>query len=200
MIKIVFATNNSHKLKEIKAIMEDDCFFVSSLKEENIDIDIEENGKSFEENALIKARTIWKKIGGLVISDDSGLVIDYLNGEPGIYSSRYMGEYTPYTLKNQKILERMEGVKKEDRKARFVAVNVAILPNGKEIITSATMEGTIATKIEGENGFGYDPILYLEEYSCTSATLSDEEKNKISHRGKALRLMKEKLKSENLSC
>ena len=134
------------------------------------------------------------------MADDSGLVVDYLNGEPGLYSARYMGENTSYDIKNANILERMKAAKGNERSARFVASIVCILPNGKELSVVETMEGIIADKVAGENGFGYDPILYLPDYACTSAELSDNEKNKISHRGKALRLMREKLKNENLSC
>ena len=200
MSRIVFATGNENKLREIRQIMKDLKVDIISMKEAGIDIDIEETGTSFEQNALIKARAIWEIIGGIVMADDSGLIIDYLNGEPGIYSARYMGENTSYTEKNKKILERMADAKGEERSARFVAAIACILPDGKEIVAQETMEGLIAEEIAGENGFGYDPILYLPEYSCTSAKLSDEEKNSISHRGKALRLMREKLQNENISC
>lgn len=200
MSRIVFATGNENKLREIRQIMKDLKVDIISMKEAGIDIDIEETGTSFEQNALIKARAIWEITGGIVMADDSGLVIDYLNGEPGIYSARYMGENTSYTEKNKKILERMADAKGKERSARFVAAIACILPDGKEIVAQETMEGIIAEEIAGENGFGYDPILYLPEYSCTSAKLSDEEKNSISHRGKALRLMREKLQNENISC
>ncbi len=200
MSRIVFATGNENKLREIRQIMKDLKVDIISMKEAGIDIDIEETGTSFEQNALIKARAIWEIIGGIVMADDSGLIIDYLNGEPGIYSARYMGENTSYTEKNKKILERMADAKGEERSARFVAAIACILPDGKEITVQETMEGLIAEEIAGENGFGYDPILYLPEYLCTSAQLSNEEKNSISHRGKALRLMREKLQNENISC
>lgn len=200
MSRIVFATGNENKLREIRQIMKDLKVDIISMKEAGIDIDIEETGTSFEQNALIKVRAIWEITGGIVMADDSGLVIDYLNGEPGIYSARYMGENTSYTEKNRKILERMADAKGEERSARFVAAIACILPDGKEIVAQETMEGLIAEEIAGENGFGYDPILYLPEYLCTSAQLSNEEKNSISHRGKALRLMREKLQNENISC
>ena len=200
MSRIVFATGNENKLREIRQIMKDLKVDIISMKEAGIDIDIEETGTSFEQNALITVRAIWEITGGIVMADDSGLVIDYLNGEPGVYSARYMGENTSYTEKNRKILERMADAKGEERSARFVAAIACILPDGKEIVAQETMEGLIAEEIAGENGFGYDPILYLPEYSCTSAQLSDEEKNSISHRGKALRLMREKLQNENISC
>lgn len=200
MNKIIFATGNENKLKEIRQIMQDMDVEIISMKEAGINIEIEETGTTFLENSYLKAKTIWDITGGIVMADDSGLVIDYLNGEPGLYSARYMGENTSYNIKNANILERMKAAKGNERSARFVASIVCILPNGKELSVVETMEGIIADKVAGENGFGYDPILYLPDYDCTSAELSDNEKNKISHRGKALRLMREKLKNENLSC
>lgn len=200
MNKIIFATGNENKLKEIRQIMQDMDVEIVSMKEAGINIEIEETGTSFLENSYLKAKTIWDITGGIVMADDSGLVVDYLNGEPGLYSARYMGENTSYDIKNANILERMKAAKGNERSARFVASIVCILPNGKELSVVETMEGIIADKVAGENGFGYDPILYLPDYACTSAELSDNEKNKISHRGKALRLMREKLKNENLSC
>ncbi len=200
MNKIIFATGNENKLKEIRQIMQDMDVEIISMKEAGINIEIEETGTTFLENSYLKAKTIWDITGGIVMADDSGLVIDYLNGEPGLYSARYMGENTSYDIKNANILERMKAAKGNERSARFVASIVCILPNGKELSVVETMEGIIADKVAGENGFGYDPILYLPDYACTSAELSDNEKNKISHRGKALRLMREKLKNENLSC
>lgn len=200
MNKIIFATGNENKLKEIRQIMQDMDVEIISMKEAGINIEIEETGTTFLENSYLKAKTIWDITGGIVMADDSGLVIDYLNGEPGLYSARYMGENASYDIKNANILERMKAAKGNERSARFVASIVCILPNGKELSVVETMEGIIADKVAGENGFGYDPILYLPDYACTSAELSDNEKNKISHRGKALRLMREKLKNENLSC
>lgn len=200
MNKIIFATGNENKLKEIRQIMQDMDVEIISMKEAGINIEIEETGTTFLENSYLKAKTIWDITGGIVMADDSGLVIDYLNGEPGLYSARYMGENTSYDIKNANILGRMKAAKGNERSARFVASIVCILPNGKELSVVETMEGIIADKVAGENGFGYDPILYLPDYDCTSAELSDNEKNKISHRGKALRLMREKLKNENLSC
>ncbi len=200
MNKIIFATGNENKLKEIRQIMQDMDVEIISMKEAGINIEIEETGTTFLENSYLKAKTIWDITGGIVMADDSGLVVDYLNGEPGLYSARYMGENTSYDIKNANILERMKAAKGNERSARFVASIVCILPNGKELSVVETMEGIIADKVAGENGFGYDPILYLPDYACTSAELSDNEKNRISHRGKALRLMREKLKNENLSC
>lgn len=199
MKRMVFATNNKNKLIEISAILGREVVGIAELEAEiGKHIEVIEDGATYEENALIKARLIWKEVGGVVLADDSGLEVDYLGGEPGIYSARYMGEDTSYDIKNADIIQRLEGVRGNARSARFVAAIAAILPDGREVVVRETMEGLIAEKIEGENGFGFDPILFLPEYQCTSAALSMEEKNKISHRGKALRLMREKLANENI--
>lgn len=195
--KIIFATNNEGKMKEIREILADLGVEVLSLKDAGINIDIEENGTTFEENALIKVNAIKKMTDCIVLADDSGLEIDYLNKQPGVYSARYMGENTSYTIKNNKILELLDGVPTEKRTARFVCVIAAALPDGTLHTTKGVLEGIIGEKIEGENGFGYDPIFYLPEYHCTTAQLSLEEKNVLSHRGKALQAMKEFLKSED---
>lgn len=191
--KIIFATGNEGKIKEIRAILGDDKFEILSMKQAGVYIDIEETGSTFEENAIIKAKAVWDITGGIVLADDSGLVIDYLNGEPGIYSARYLGEETSYIVKNKDIIRRMEGTLKEDRKARFVAVIAAVLSDGSILTSQGMMEGIIASEPSGTEGFGYDPILYLEEYDKTSAELTMEEKNSISHRGKALKNMKAQL-------
>ena len=192
---IVFATGNAGKLKEIKVIL-GEKIEVLSAKEVGISMDVEENGTTFEENAMIKATEIAKFTEEIVLADDSGLEIDYLNKEPGIYSARYAGEDTPYEIKNQMLLERLEGVPREKRTARFVCAIAAALPDGQVITTRATIEGYIGYAPAGENGFGYDPIFYVPEYGCTTAELSPEEKNEVSHRGKALRLMKEVIKAK----
>lgn len=197
--RIIFATGNEGKMKEIRMILADMKLPIQSMKEADIHIDIEENGQSFEENALIKARAVataaqQKGIQAVVLADDSGLEIDYLNKEPGIYSARYMGEDTSYHIKNAKLIERLEGVPDEKRTARFVCAIAAAFPDGSMKTVRATMEGRIGYKESGENGFGYDPIFYLPEYGCTSAEISMEEKNKISHRGKALRAIKDELR------
>ena len=166
---------------------------ILSMKEAGIQADIEENGKTFEENALIKAKAIHQE-DAIVLADDSGLEVDYLNKEPGVYSARYMGEDTSYDIKNQSIIDRLDGVEKEKRTARFVCAIAASLPDGSTLVTRETMEGYIGWEASGENGFGYDPIFYPFGYDCSSAALSREEKNKISHRGKALRAMKALLK------
>ena len=167
---------------------------VLSMKEAGVTAGIEENGKSFEENAGIKAKAVMELTGDIVLADDSGLEIDYLDGAPGIYSARYMGEDTSYDIKNAAILERMDGVPEEKRTARFVCAIAAALPDGTVLTSEGVMEGKISHQIAGENGFGYDPIFYLPEYGCTSAEITPEQKNEISHRGKALMQMKELLK------
>lgn len=193
MTELIFATGNADKMREIRAIMADMDVEIRSMKEAGIFVDIVEDGRTFEENALIKARAVAAHTDAIVLADDSGLEIDYLNGEPGIYSARYLGEDTSYTVKNQALLDRLSGVEKEKRTARFVCAVAAVLPDGTELVTRQTMEGYIGAAPEGENGFGYDPIFYLEEYGCSSAALSPEQKNTISHRGKALRAIKELL-------
>lgn len=194
MKKIVFATGNKDKLREIREIMADCEVEIVSMKEEGIDVDIVEDGSTFEENALIKAKAIAKHTDAIVLADDSGLEVDYLNKEPGVYSARYLGEDTSYDIKNKAIIDRLEGVEKEKRTARFVCAIAATLPDGSTLVTRQTMEGYIGYEPDGENGFGYDPIFYLDEFGCSSAALSREQKNAISHRGKALRAMKELLK------
>ena len=194
MIEILFATSNAGKAKEVQAMFSDLDVDVKTLREEGIDIEIEENGQTFAENALIKAKAIAGMTDKIVLADDSGLVVDYLNGEPGIYSARYMGEDTSYDIKNARILERMEGVPDDQRTARFVCAMAAIMPGGEVICTEGIMEGLIGYEMKGTNGFGYDPIYYLPEYGMTSSEISPEKKNEISHRGKALRKMQDELK------
>ena len=196
MNKIIFATGNQGKIREIKQIMADMDVEILSMKEAGIFMDIEENGTTFEENALIKARAIAKEAGALVLADDSGLEIDYLDKAPGVLSARYLGEDTSYDVKNTHILGLLKDVKGQDRSARFVCSIAAVFPDGREFTTYATIEGEIAHKIEGENGFGYDPIFFVPEFGKTTAQLSSEEKNIISHRGKALTMMKEILNKE----
>ncbi|WP_275532209.1 XTP/dITP diphosphatase [Blautia sp. An249] len=193
MKKIIFATGNEDKMKEIREILADTDWQVQSLKEAGIQADIVEDGKTFEENAEIKAKTICQMTGEIVLADDSGLEIDYLNKEPGIYSARYMGEDTSYHIKNARLIERLDQVPDEKRTARFVCAIAAAFPDGSVKTVRGVMEGRIGYEEKGENGFGYDPIFYLPEYGCTSAELSREEKNEISHRGKALRAIKKEL-------
>ena len=193
MTRIVFATGNKGKVVEIKEILKDLDVEVVTMKEAGIDIDIEENGTTYEENAVIKAEAVMKASGCLTLADDSGLEIDYLNKEPGIHSARYMGHDTSYDIKNQSFLDKLEGVPDEKRTARFVCAIAAAFPDGRVETVRATMEGQIGYKIAGVNGFGFDPIFYLPDRGCTSAEISPEEKNAISHRGKALRLMRDRL-------
>ncbi|MDY2762095.1 MAG: XTP/dITP diphosphatase [Faecalimonas umbilicata] len=189
--KIIFATGNQDKMKEIRMILEDLGISVSSMKEAGIDVDIVEDGTTFEENAMIKAEAIAKLTDAIVLADDSGLEIDYLNKEPGIYSARYAGTDTSYEIKNNLLLQRLEGVPDEKRTARFVCAIAAVFPDGSKETVRGTIEGRIGYEIAGEHGFGYDPIFYLPEYGCTTAELDPEKKNELSHRGKALRLMRE---------
>ena len=196
MKKIIFATGNADKMKEIRKILADLDAEVVSMKEAGIQADIVEDGKTFEENAVIKATAISKLTsdGEIVLADDSGLEIDYLNKEPGVYSARYMGEDTSYHIKNANLIQRLDGVPDEQRTARFVCAIAAAFPDGRVETVRGTMEGRIGYEEKGANGFGYDPIFFLPEYGCTSAELSMEEKNKISHRGKALQAIKEELR------
>lgn len=197
MKSIILASNNRDKVKEVKEILKG--YDIISMKEAGIDVDIEENGTTYEENALIKARAIMKLTGQITMADDSGLEIDYLNKAPGVYSARFMGHDTSYDIKNKALIQKLEGVKGSDRSGRFVCAIAVCFPDGREIVKRGTMEGLIAEEIKGDNGFGYDPIVYLPEYGKTSGELAPEEKNKISHRGKALALIKEELdKSEEL--
>lgn len=188
-------------MREIRAILEDCGAGIISMKEAGLDLEIEENGTTFEENAMIKARAVadalavQKKPGKCVVmADDSGLEIDCLNGEPGVYSARYLGEETPFDVKSRDFLKRMADVPEEKRTARFVCAIAAVFPDGEAVTTSGVVEGRIGHELRGDNGFGYDPIFYLPEYGRTAAELSDEEKNRISHRSRALGLMKEELK------
>ena len=192
--KIIFATGNAGKIKEIQMIMSE--YEIVSMKEAGIRIDIVEDGRTYEENAMIKVRAVAacpEAAGCIVMADDSGLEVDALGKEPGVYSARYLGEDTPYSVKNANIIGRLEGIPDEERSARFVCAIAAKLPDGTELSTRATIEGRIGYEEKGEHGFGYDPIFFVPELGKTTAQLSEEEKNQISHRGKALRLMKEKI-------
>ena len=190
MKKIIIATGNENKMREIRMILEGTELEPVSMKEAGFHPDIEENGQTFEENAKIKAVTVCRLSGEMAMADDSGLEIDCLGKEPGIHSARFMGEDTSYEIKNAAILKQLEGVPDEERTARFVCAVACAFPDGSVLTCRQTMEGRIARESAGENGFGYDPIFFLPEYGCTSAQLSPEEKNAISHRGKALREMR----------
>lgn len=198
--KLIFATGNQGKMNEIRMIMADLNLELLSLKDLNMEINIEENGKTFEENAIIKAKTICELTGEMVLADDSGLEVDYMDKAPGVYSARYLGEETPYSIKNKTIIDNLKDAKGDERSARFVCVIAAAFPDGSVITTRGTIEGLIGYEEKGKNGFGYDPILYVPEYNMTTGEMEPEMKNKISHRGKALRLMKEKLGYENINC
>lgn len=202
MKRIIFATGNAGKMKEIRMILADLGAEIVSMKEAGISVDIEENGSTYEENALIKARAVAAAAAGdIVLADDSGLEIDSLGGEPGVYSARYMGEDTPYSVKNANLIERLQGVPDERRTARFVCAIAAVLPGGQELTTRAAIEGRIGYEEKGDGGFGYDPIFYVPELKKTTAELTGEEKNLVSHRGKALQLMKEELReNEGADC
>lgn len=189
--KIIFATGNENKMREIRMILSDLGMPILSMKEAGICVDVVEDGSTFEENALKKATEIAKTVDNcIVLADDSGLEIDYLNKEPGIYSARYAGEDTSYDIKNNLLLSRLEGVPDEKRTARFVCAIAAAFPDGTTEVVRGTIEGRIGYEIAGENGFGYDPIFYVPEYGCTTAQMSPEKKNELSHRGNALRAMK----------
>ena len=201
--KIIFATGNADKMREIRMILADLGMEILSMKEAGVETDIVEDGTTFEENSKIKASAIAEVLkqrgeDAIVLADDSGLEIDYLNKEPGIYSARYMGEDTSYKIKNANLIGRLEGAPDEKRTARFVCAISAVFTDGRCFATIGTIEGRIGYEEKGSNGFGYDPIFYLPEYGCYSAELDPEEKNKISHRGKALELMKEIIKREVL--
>ncbi|MCI8523079.1 MAG: RdgB/HAM1 family non-canonical purine NTP pyrophosphatase [Lachnospiraceae bacterium] len=201
MYKIIFATGNQGKMREVRAILQDVEAEILSMKEAGVLLDIEENGTTFVENAIIKAKAVAQALAQkpefasdcVVLADDSGLEIDCLGGEPGIYSARYLGEETPFDVKSRDFLKRLEGVADEKRKARFVCAIAAVWPDGETVTALGTIEGRIGYELIGDNGFGYDPIFYLPEYGRTAAELSDEEKNAISHRSRALAQMKPEL-------
>lgn len=196
MTDIIFATENAGKVREVEAMFEGLGVSVKTMKEAGIRADIIEDGSTFMENAVKKAKTIAAYTKAIVLADDSGLVIDHLNGEPGIYSARYLGEDTPYEIKNAELLSRMEGVEEEKRGARFVCAMAAVLPDGEVLQTEGVMEGIIGYEAAGENGFGYDPIFYLPEFGMSSAQISPAQKNAVSHRGKALRKMQKLLEKK----
>lgn len=196
--KVVFATGNQGKINEVKMILHDVRCSVFSLKDIGIDVEIVEDGKTFEENAIIKAKAIMKMTNEMVLADDSGLEVDYLDKAPGIYSARFLGEDTSYSVKNKYIIDKLENVQEEYRSARFVCAIACVFPDGTVETTRGVIEGRIAYEERGANGFGYDPIFFLPEYGCTTAELSSDLKNQISHRGKALEAMKEKLKERGV--
>lgn len=197
MKRIVFATGNAGKIREIREILKELPREIVSMREAGLETNVEENGETYEQNALIKARAVAALASSedIVMADDSGLEIDYLNGEPGVYSARYLGENTSYRIKNRNLVERLNGVPEEKRTARFVCVIAAVLPDGTELTARGVIEGRIGYEEKGEGGFGYDPIFLVPEFGKTTAELTEAEKNAVSHRGRALQAMKEKLKA-----
>lgn len=192
--RIVFATGNAGKVKEVQAILADMGLEVLTMKEAGISLDIEENGTTYEENALIKAREVAKYTDAIVMADDSGIEIEHLDNGPGIFSARFLGEDTSYRIKNNYIIEQLAGVPDEKRTARYVCAIATVLPDGRELTTRGVFEGRIGYEEVGENGFGYDPIFFVPKFGKTTAQLSPEEKNQVSHRGLALEAMKVELK------
>jgi len=193
MKKLIVASNNDHKIKEIKEMLSQFPFEVLSLKEANINIDVEEKGITFMENADIKASEIFKIAhGDMVLADDSGLSVEALNGAPGVFSARFAGEHGDTKANNEKLLHLLEGIRDEDRKAKFVCAMVLIINEDEVVKVQGESEGIITAEFRGEEGFGYDPLFFVPEYKKTFAQMSSEEKNAISHRGRAL----DKLKSE----
>lgn len=188
--RIIFATGNEGKMREVRMILADLGYEILSLKDIGYEKEIIEDGKTFEENALIKARTIANERNEIVLADDSGLEVDYMDKQPGIYSARFLGEDTSYRIKNQYIIDQLKDAKPEERTARFVCAIACAYPDGRTITTRGTIEGYIGYEERGENGFGYDPIFMVPEFNCTTSELDLEQKNKISHRGKALEAMK----------
>lgn len=188
--RMIFATGNEGKMKEVRMILADLGYEILSLKDIGYDKEIIEDGKTFEENALIKAKTIAKERNEIVLADDSGLEVDYMDKQPGIYSARFLGEDTSYHIKNQYIIDQLKDAKPEERTARFVCAIACAFPDGRTLTTRGTIEGYIGYEERGENGFGYDPIFMVPEFNCSTSELDLEQKNKISHRGKALEAMK----------
>ena len=195
--KLILATSNKDKAREIAEILEGTPFVVTTMKEEGFDPDIVEDGKTFEENALIKARTVHALAkGAYVMADDSGLCIDALDGAPGIYSARFCGEDSTYPEKFAKIFEMLKDVPEEKRTAKFVCSIAVVRPDGSEFTVRGEICGVLHEKPMGDGGFGYDPIFYVPEFGMTTAQMTKEQKNSISHRGKASRAMADILRSE----
>lgn len=193
-MKLIIASNNAHKLIEIKAILGDLFEEIVSMKEAGIEHETVEDGSTFMENALKKAREIAEISGCCALADDSGLCVDALGGAPGIYSARFSGVHGDDKANNRLLLEKLEGV--EDRGAHFTCAMALVRPDGSSVTAEGYFYGQIGYEEQGENGFGYDPLLYLPERGCTSAQLSPEEKNRVSHRFKALQALVEKLNGE----
>ncbi|NTV88954.1 MAG: XTP/dITP diphosphatase [Clostridiales bacterium] len=198
MNRLIIATMNKDKLKEIKEILASLPYEVISMDEAGFAMDIEETGTTFEENAMLKARALSEATGEMVIADDSGLEVDYLDGAPGIYSARFAGEGATDADKNRKLLGLLEGIPMEKRTARFVCAIAVVHRDGSAYTVRGTCEGFIGNEPRGGNGFGYDPLFYMPEYGMTTAEMEPAKKHAISHRGRALALMAERLKDENI--
>lgn len=196
--RIIFATGNEGKMREVRMILSDLGYEICSLKDIKLDVEIIENGKTFEENAVIKAETIMKVSDSIVLADDSGLEVDYMDKAPGVYSARFLGETTPYGIKNQYIIDKLKDAEGDQRSARFVCAIACSAPGMETVVTRGVIEGRIGYEEKGSNGFGYDPIFYVPEFNCTTAELSLEQKNEISHRGKALKKIKNLMKEKNI--
>lgn len=191
----VIATGNKHKLDEIGAILKDFQLQVLSMKDVGLEgLEIIEDGNTFEENALIKAKTVMEKTGKLALADDSGLEVDILNNQPGIYSARFAGEKATDQENNNKLLTLLKDVPLEKRTARFVCALAAVFPNGDTIVLRGECPGIVGFEPRGTTGFGYDPLFIVEEYNKTFAEIGEEKKNRISHRAIALEKLKEELK------
>ena len=196
-LKLIIATSNKDKVREIGEILKDTPFKAVSMHEEGLDPDIVEDGKTFEENALIKARAVHALAQDCyVMADDSGLCIDALDGAPGIYSARFCGEDSTYPEKFAKIFEMLRYVPEEKRTAKFVCSIAVVRPDGTDFTVRGEVCGVLHEMPAGDGGFGYDPIFYVPEFGMTTAQMTKEQKNSISHRGKALRAMADKLKAE----
>ncbi len=194
-MKIIIATKNDGKVREFRKLLQPLGYEPVSLKDEGIDAEINEDGDTFEENAHIKAKEIYKLSGLPVIADDSGLEVEFLDGAPGIYSARYAGEGATDEERNQKLLDEMQGVDAPLRNARFVCALYCILDDKKEYCVTGTLEGFIGEEPKGEHGFGYDPIFMIDE-DTSLAEVSEEEKNKISHRANAMKKLLEELEKD----
>lgn len=195
-MKIIVATKNHGKVKEISKIFASLGVDVVTQEEAQIDVDVEETGDTFEKNALIKARAVSMLCDDIVIADDSGLCVDALDGRPGVYSARYAGPDASDAQKIEKLLSEMEGEK--NRAAKFMCCVALVTPDGREFVSHGEVVGEILSSPEGENGFGYDPVFFSNELQKTFALATPEEKNAISHRGRALRAMYEQIKEINL--
>jgi len=190
--KAILASSNKHKLEEIQEILDEFDYELLTLSDVGLgDLDIIEDGETFEENSYIKAKTVLDLKNMVTIADDSGLEVDYLNGAPGVYSARYAGDHVSYSDNNKKLLEALAGVSEEDRTARFVTVITMLFENGEKIVARGEVKGIIGTELKGHGGFGYDPLFYVPEIGKTFAECSSDEKNKLSHRANALVQLKE---------